>query len=360
MRFLLTFSKKIILVLLCISLYTEPVSGKNIPSLKFKSRLKISGEMDNNIWEDSDNRISDKALRIFSNFGTSGYLTDNTYYRFGLNGGLRLYSAYSQENRIISTFTSNISRILPHNIILGINGFLFYDEYKEGIRDNNSYLGEGFVNIPKGIIGLCDIDAYYQYFKTEYKKYNFFDFSESRYLLSFRRNVNSRTMLSIFTRLGSRNYKRRAFQKKGDNSIDYKNEIQQDLSGEIGLNLQYFRKFLIQTLLLYRNNNSNSYGFSFTERKFSIIFGKKILNDYMLKLYFDFESKRYNDPGEFFIVIDINEDKEQDNRGIIEISKDISESIAFEIRLEWRKNESRIRKLYYTKFLLSSGLLYKF
>ncbi|NVM02394.1 MAG: hypothetical protein HWN67_08655 [Candidatus Helarchaeota archaeon] len=316
--------------------------------------------MDNNIWEDSDNVISDKALRVFSNFGTSGYLTNNTHYRFGLNGGVRLYSAHSQENRLISTFTSNISRKLPYNIVLGINGLLFYDKYKEGIRDNNSYLGEGFVNIPKGITDICDIDVYYQYFRTEYEKYNSFDFSESRYLLSFRRNINSRTILSIFTRLGTRNYKRKAFQKKENDSIDYKNEVQHDLSGEIGLNLQYFRKFLIQALLLHRNNNSNSYGFSFTEKKFSIIFGRKIFNDYMLKLYFDIESKRYKDHGEFFIVIDINEDKEQDNRGIIEISKDISENIAFEIRLEWCKNESRIRKLYYTKFLLSSGLLYKF
>ena len=352
--------KKIFFVLICIACFSEAVYGQTNSLLKLKSRLKVSGEIDNNIGEDYNNGMSDKALKIFSNLEASGVFSNKTYYKVSMNSGFRMYSVYERENRFVGNIKGNISKSLPNNILIGINGVVYYDKYNENSRNNNSYLGEGYISIPKSIVFLGDIDLYYQNLESNYVHDDFYNFSESCYSISMGRKVNNRTSLSVFTRLGERDYKRNAFDKKGNNNFFYKDVAQNDRSNEIGINFQYFRKFLIQTILLHRNNISNSYGFSYIEKKLSVIFGRKMLRNYMLKLYFDIESKRYKDPGEMFVIVDLNEDKEQDNRSIVELSRSINENIDFEVRMEWSHNESRFRNLYYSKYLFSTGFLYKF
>ncbi len=354
------FLKEFLFILLCIVYFSDSIFGQTNPLLKFKSKLKVSGEIDNNIGEDYKQSISDKALKLFTNTEASGLLPKNTYYKVTMNGGLRAYSVYQRENRFIGNVTGSLSKLLIGNILLGINGTLFYDKYNDNSRNNNSYLGEGFISIPKRIIFIGDIDLYYQNFDTNYKYNKFFNFTESRYFISIGRKINSRTSFSVFTRLGKMDYERNAFEKKSENNFYYKDEFQCDRSSDIGINLQYFRKFLIQAILLHRNNISNSYGFSFIEKRLSVIFGRKIFRNYMMKLYFDLESKRYKDPSEIFIIVDLNEDKEQDNRSIVELSRNINENIDFEVRFEWCRNESRFRNLYYSKYLFSTGFSYKF
>ena len=353
------FSGKLIFCFLCMIFLSDSIFGEN-SFLKLKSRLKVSVEIDNNIGEDYNNGISDKALKVFSNFEASGFLPSKTYYKINMNGGLRIYSVYERENRFISNMEGYVSKLLPNKILVGINGILFFDKYDANIRDNNSFFGEGFISIPKSILFLGDLDLNYQNYETDYKNNNFFNFSESRYSISIRRRINSRTSFSVFTKFGIRDYERNAFENKNDSNFYYKDEIQNDKLNEMGVNLQYFKKFLIQAVLLYRNNLSNSYGFSFVEEKLSMILGRKIFRTYMFKLYFDIGLKRYKDPGEIFIIVDLDEDKEQDNRSIVEVSKSINENIDFEVRMEWRRNESRFRKLYYSKYLFSTGFLYKF
>jgi len=347
-------------VLIILFLSTGKLLGMGITDLNWDSRLKLSGEMDSNIGEDPENKVSDKALKLFSQIGTKGFLYDKTQFNLDFKGGIRTYSIYSDENRFIGSINSNISRTLLQNIVFGVNGFLLYDYYKQDFRNSISYLGEGFIFVPRYVIKVLDINLSYQTFATDYKNNSFFNFRENLFNLMVKRNINPSLTLSVFTRFGHRDYDRKAFLKPVNENVAYKNELHNDNISEVGINLQYFRWVFIQIFSLYRNNNSNSYGFSYSEEKLGFILGKKITNNYMLKLYCDIESKMYKDPGQFHVIIDINEDKEMDNRAIIELTRSLNEHIGLEFRCEYSRNESRIRNLYYSKFLISSGLLYKF
>ena len=354
---MLNLLKNSLLILLCALLLTVPISAAdNIKSIKYNSKLKIGGEMDNNIGEDSNQKISGKAMKLLSQFEALGAFNHNTVYSISSNIGGRMYSVYSNENRFIGNLKSSLSRRLNNLVVLGVNGLFYYDDYKEGVRDNNSYLAEGFIHIPRQAAAFCDIDLSYQYFNSAYKNDSFFNFFESKYFLSLKKDINIRTTVTTFSRFSNRHYQRRAY----NNGTDVKNEFQRDLSQEIGIGIKYFRTFFIQTFYIYRHNISNSYGFSFIENRLNIIIGKKLSQNYMLKFYGDIESKKYKDTGDFLIIIDINEDKEKDNRAIVELSRNVNENVDLDIRLEWSKNESRVRKLYYSKFLISTGLSYKF
>ena len=354
------FKKKIIIVLIFSFLSTGLLFGGEIPSLTWNSRLKVGAEMDSNIGEDPENEVSDKALKVFSQFGAKGYLSDKTNINFDFKGGIRKYSGYSNEDRFVGNINTNISRNWLSGTVIGFSGFLFYDYYKRDFRNSISYLGEGYFRIPEKIIDICDICFSFQLFNTKYKDNAFFNIQEYRYNLTVKKHINPRISFAVFTRFGSRDYDRKAFERSLAENVLYKDEIQKDIFNEIGMNIQYFKWFLVQFFALHRNNNSNSYGLSYTENRLGFIMGKKIIKDYMLKVYCEIESKHYDDPGEFFVVIDINEDKEKDNRAIIELTRNISDHVGLELRGEYSRNESRIRKLYYSKFLVSSGLLYKF
>src|SRR3989339_1958993 len=99
-------------VLIILFLSTGKLLGMGITDLNWDSRLKLSGEMDSNIGEDPENKVSDKALKLFSQIGTKGFLYDKTQFNLDFKGGIRTYSIYSDEDRFIGSINSNISRTL--------------------------------------------------------------------------------------------------------------------------------------------------------------------------------------------------------------------------------------------------------
>src|SRR3989339_746902 len=181
----------------------------------------------------------------------------DSQFNLDFKGGIRTYSIYSDENRFIGSINSNISRTLLQNIVFGVNGFLLYDYYKQDFRNSISYLGEGFIFVPRYVIKVLDINLSYQTFATDYKNNSFFNFRENLFNLMVKRNINPSLTLSVFTRFGHRDYDRKAFLKPVNENVAYKNELHNDNISEVGINLQYFRWVFIQIFSLYRNNNSN-------------------------------------------------------------------------------------------------------
>ena len=366
---------------LMISVLTGLLSGAIITvsagamsfSHESKSRVQVSGEMDNNIGEDSYNPISGRALRLFSTTRGAGTLTGSTPYGYDILIGYRAYQQYHAENRLVARMHSDLQQSMFGKFFVGLDGNVFFEDYRENGRDNNSLLGSAFIQLPQQLLRLFELNFRFQAAQTRYINDPFFDFTDNWWSAGLKKNVGRR--LSIW---GGYSYHPRIFKRQalrledgytiisGMSVTEVQSIIkparfqQEDLIHEYNIGWQYYRRVLIGAWLLFRNTNSNSYGFSHHENRIGLLFGSPFVFNSMVKLYMTFEAKSYEDKLSLPIVTDIDEDKEEDNRLVAEISRDIIPGLALEVRYEWLRNESRIRNLYYSKHIFSSGLEYAF
>ena len=77
-----------------------------------------------------------------------------------------------------------------------------------------------------------------------------------------------------------------------------------------------------------------------------------------MKILINLKAKQYREKGPN-ILYDLDEDREADNQGVIEISRKMVKKSTVELRYELYRNESRWRDLYYTKSVVSVGLQYR-
>ncbi len=338
-----------------------------------KSRIQVSGEMDNNIGEDSYNPISGRAVRFFSTTRGAGTITGSTPYGYDVVVGYRAYQQYHAENRLVVRAHSDLEQSVLDAFYVGVDGSLYLEDYRENGRDNNSILGSAFIRLPQQMVRLFEMNFRFQAAQTRYVHDPFFDFTDNWWSVTLRKSVNRRFSLWGGYSHHPRIFKRQALKLEDGYSVISGMSVtevsaiikaakyqQRDLIHEYSFGWQYYRRVLIGAWLLFRNTNSNSYGFSNKENRIGLIFGSPFIFGSMLKMYMTFEAKSYEDRLSLPIVTDIDEDKEEDNRMVAEISRDIIPGLALEIRYEWLRNESRIRNLYYSKHIFSSGLEYAF
>lgn len=340
-----------------------PVTISNAVTHTTKSRIQISGEVDDNIGEDSSNPLAGNALRFFSTIQGKGQLSPTIPYDYDMVVGYRGYRSYAQENRMVLQARSNLSRDLSGLLFCGITGNVFLEDYRTKYRDNYSIFSSLYLTLPQNVLKVFYLSFQIQPSATQYPDDKFFNFTDKGWSLDVRRKVNKR-----LTVLGGFTYRPRSYDRKALTKIwnTYQTQLlsaqfsQRDITNEYSAGVQYFRRFLLSAWFVFRNTNSNSYGFSNRENRFIVIAGSPFAFESMLKMYLTVESKHYDEKLKIPILTDIDEDKEEDNRLIIELSRDILPSLAFELRYEWFRNESRIRNLYYSKHVISSGLEYSF
>lgn len=344
---------------------TQGVDASGIHSMK--SRIQLSGEMDDNVGEDSRNVISSQALRFLTTTQGKGQVSNSFPYRYDALLGYRAYPAYNNENRLVAKLGSGLNYLMSQSVLWGVDGTLFLENYQANGRNNLAALAGIFCQIPQYVLKWIEVRLHFQAARTEYPNDSFFNYSDQWWSMDFRKTISRK--LSFWT---GYSYHPRQFARKALLSVpstiynEHANVIlpagyqHRDIINEYTIGGQWYRGFLINAYVVFRKTHSNSFGFSQWENRFCLIAGVPFFFKSLAKIYLTVEAKKYDEKLTLPIVTDIDEDKEEDNRLIVELSRDVLPSLAIEIRYEWLRNESRIRNLYYSKHILSSGLEYSF
>ncbi|MCL5019802.1 MAG: hypothetical protein M1426_04955, partial [Patescibacteria group bacterium] len=188
-----------------------PAASSNAVIHTAKSRVQISGEVDDNIGEDSSNPLTGNALRFFSTIQGKGQLSPTVPYDYDMVLGYRGYQSYTQENRMVLQARSNLSRNLAGLIYCGITGNVFFEDYKTKYRDNHSLFSSLYITLPQNVLKVFYLSVQVQPSTTQYPNDAFFNYTDKGWSIDLRRKVNKRLSLMGGFTYRPRSYDRKAF-----------------------------------------------------------------------------------------------------------------------------------------------------
>jgi len=143
-------------------------------------------------------------------------------------------------------------------------------------------------------------------------------------------------------------------------SFDFKTVKQEDDVLGLKLTLNYTKSMLLNFSYIYENNDSNSFGYSYTKHQFVLIFGLPFANSFWLRGYGAIQIKRYDEKSLPVFPTDADTEREESNFIILDLSKDLSPNFSALLRFAFYNNESTIRSRFYNKLLLTGGFDFRF
>ena len=350
-------------ILLCASVSGLVYLGTatSVMAVSYSARAQVSGEVDTNIREDHEQAATDEAFRFFSSLRASGGFFKDIKYRIIGNGGLRGYRTLAEENRLVGQTRLSVSRAWENGFQMEALGAFFVENYRQGWRDNITYLSRLEMTLPTSYSALHRIVLAYQYLNNSYMHNQFFNQGENRLDVRGFQPITRRFTIMVATGLGIRDFNRApepyADERTGDLIQPFKS-YQEDFFVEPEISLQYYRHILLEFNYMFREYRSNSKGFSFREHRIGMVIGSRFIYGSTIKILANISAKQYREK-EPSIIIDLDEDREADNRGVIEISRNLNDQTALEFQYELYHNESRLRRRYYSKSVISLGLQYR-
>ncbi len=348
---------------------TSAVAAERI-SARAESRLTIAWEYDDNVLEERSDKLSGGAgaVSLFSkvrlNYPQSltllnfhlGYIDHHKLAEEDkLTAGdiLVLKLATDSERRIAGGWTAGAGAELKVRNIYRKNelNLLSEEGYVRGA-------GRLFTRKQVGDLGRLSFAYRYSFFNFEtFKTFNYRAHSPS---IRLSRPLAPHLAGSVQYSFTHRRYRRLINVRSPDEILVQLNERQRDSLHQLDFTMSYTRRRLVNFTWSLQRNDSNNYGFSYWNNRFSLLFAEKLPLDFFLNAYLFFELKRYSDEVDVPILIDIITEENDNNGAIVKLSRPLNETLEAALTVSVYRNESSIRELNFRKSLLNFALTCRF
>ena len=325
---------------------------------RFKNRLQVGSEWDDNIYESRYASVSGQSFKaLFDTRGTrkGGKLAAT----FQFTGGYQAYPESAEENKLLNDVRGNISYRLARALRLGADGQIKLKFFVNTPWDYATGIGHVWTDIflPNKFIARVSLGMN----GLDYASYNFYDFEGRDASLSLSRQISTSLLMRATVSVQTHDYSRNVLDAQLVNMQLYSSEDnQRDQLRSAGVYLQYIRAFLLTFAYQYQTNESNSYGLSYQRHRWQIFFSHSLPWALLLRCNATYQNKSYDEPLSLIISLEPDTEREESSFVILDISKDILPATALMLRYAWYQNESPLRSLYYQKHVLMLGLDYRF
>lgn len=331
-----------------------PGFAQTVSPWRYSNRIQLAIEHDSNVEESLNSQNSALANRFV--FQTKiKRATRKSHFSIGYHGGLSIYNNYSSENKLINEALCNYNLSLTKRFHVGLKSFgrikLFLNNEADYVFGNFS----PFLQVHLNSNNTFEIG--YTNEKLDYANTFQYDFTQNAAFAQFKHRLKNGATLGLLYR--SSQYK---FDRLTNTlNLDFSRlDNQQDQVHFLSLSSDFMCKgFLINVVVNYERNLSNSYGFE-NQRFFVNLILAKNVKSFLLRSYLTWQNKNYLD--EFLPTwpTELDSEREQSNFCVLDISRDFSPIITGLVRLAWYRNESPWMSLYYNKTLISAGIEFRF
>lgn len=352
-------TKKYIIQFLVFGILGIPLhDSAQCTSWRFKNRLQLGTEWDDNIRESRYNAIGSHSFKAM--FHTKGSRkTNNWQMMFHFMGGYQAYPKYAEENKLLNEVEGNLGYRFSESISMGANGYAKLKFYVNKPWDYAIGTGQLWlmIHFPYGIstrlfLGIHGLD---------YASYNFYDFEGLESRVELTKNFTRSLSMRIQFCFDKVQFERDAFdfQLEPFQPVLLEKRQTDRLTTASG-GLQYCRSFLLTMSYSFQKNLSNSYGFSYQRHRVQFLYSQTLFWSILLRCSGTYQKKDYRDPLSPFIAIELDTEREESSFLVFDLSKNISSNSALILRFATYRNESPLRAFYYQKKLAMLGFEYRF
>ena len=358
------------LAVLCLLFILTSASAAGRISARAENRLSLAWEYDSNVLEEPSDKLSGGAgtvslfsrVRLFSpqsvtllNFhlGYKGHHKLAEQDRFTAGNILVNKLALTSQRRIAERWTAGAgAEFKARNI---------YRKNELNLLSEEGYIrgaGRLFARRQLGQSGALNFA--YRYSFLNFETFNTFNYHAHSPSLGLSRSLAPNLAGSVRYSFTNRLCRRLINVRDPDGVLVQLDRRQQDQLHQLDFTLSYTRTRLVNFTWSVQRNDSNNYGFSYWNNRFTVLLAGKLPHAFFLNAYLFFELKRYSDEVDVPILVDIITEENDNNGAVVKLSRPLNESLEAALTVSLYRNESTIRELNFNKSLLNFALICRF
>jgi len=339
-------------------------------STRAETRLTLAWEYDNNVLEEPCEKLSGGAgaVSLFSKVRLS---SPQSLTLLDFHLGYKGHHKMSERDRLtagdilVNKLAVNSERWIAEGWTAGAGAEVKYRNIyrKNGLNllSEEGYVrGAGRLFASRKIGGKGKLCLAYRYSFFNFETFDTFNYRAHSPGLQLSRSLAPYLEGSLQYSFTHRRYRRLINVRNPDGILVRLDERQRDRLYRLDFTVSYTRRRLVNFTWSVQRNDSNNYGFSYWNNRFTVLLAEKLPGDFFLNAYLFFELKRYSDEVDVPILIDIVTEENDNNGAIVKLSRPINKTFEAALTVSLYRNESSIRELNFQKSLFSLALTCRF
>ena len=327
---------------------------------ELESRLRLTSGYDDNIFEEAREPTADEVVGFSFYLRAKSMRSDRRSLRLDYRGGYRKYLSCSAETRFVHEIEGRGKARLGSRGAVGVSSTVRFKHFPASSRD--SWRGLGEIWLQWIFFGEISGKLYYGPSFLDYSTYEFFDYVDYEWGISFCTRISPRLQIGIGSSFNRITYQRSAldYEEFVPEGLTEKAEEQIDHLYGIALFFEYYRGFFLRCDYSFEKDRSNSFGYSYRRHYVHLVLARDFVYQSLIKVYSAVQFKSYLEPVEQLLLLNLDTEGEQDNLFVVELSRGVSSRWSAFVRFRWTKNESLVRDRLYEKRFTSIGMEYQF
>ena len=342
-------------ILTALLLLFSAVWGQSNPSLwRLENRVQFLWEWDDNV-EEALREPHDARSGRFLVHAKASRRGDRAQFDLDYQMGLQVYAGYARENKLINEVQCNYSYRLSKRMRAGLRSF---GRLKLFLNRENDY-AIGFLSPYFSVTSVFSsrLQAGLRFEGLEYSRSSLYDYQSPTIYVEWIKPVSRRLTLSSRYTYGTFNYSRQVVDPQLWYALTDKRQVDELSLFSVRMDWLW-HGLLVNVSLNLERNRSNSYGFEYRKQFVTLLLAKD-LRGVLLRCFGTWQHKTYLDELLPTWPIEQDTEREKSNFLVVDVSRDLSSSTTFLVRLAWYKNESPWANLYYEKWLVNMGMEFR-
>ena len=347
---------------LAVMLLLQSVSPAYADKVFVKNRATLSAEYDDNVYKGSRDIEGDFLGRLYYDFRLNAYPTVNNLISFNYQGGVKKYLRIEEQDTLVNQLRLGYTNASLRQAFLGTEATLKKRNIRSGEEDYTKFIGEVFAGkeFDKGITGQVRGG----YTRFDFRSYNYYDYWLHRYGVIIQKSFGPTLNFATQYFFQEKHFPFNAFENvgglQGGVFLSETNERRRDILHEPAIFLQYSWWLLADFTYLLQINESNSYGDSNYNHRFTLSLSKSIWKGTNLHL---FGVTQFRDSYEKVLIphsYSIEEDDENYNSVTAKVTQKFTDYLTMEVGYSRYWTSYSSRDLNFVKNLYSLGIAFSF
>ncbi|MFH1845644.1 MAG: hypothetical protein ABIF77_20865, partial [bacterium] len=328
--------------LLPILLSTALVPTAHAGDCRWQERLDFSLIHDSNVFETVSATRNDLAGRLHATFAGSCHPSTGLYIALDYNGGLEIYSRYSEESRLVNSLRARLDGRLGSRFTAGVTCHGREKLYFQATRGFSVYRALPHLTLAASDRFRTRLFGIFSWLDHDQGVY--FDFQQIGIGLALEQTFSEQLLGKLQFTLGESEFNRAAVAYEPLLPEEYPwltlAEKQTDNRREAMAALEFYGWALLQCDVSYATNRSNAYGYAYNLWKTRVLLVKTLPWDLTLRLYWTALYKEYTEDLEPLLQVRPDTENEENSHTLVDLSRDLGRAYSLRIRLGWYRNES--------------------
>ena len=336
-----------------------------------EGRVNTGWEYDDNVFESSSGKATGGAA-VASLFTTLKFQTHSALTVLNYNLGYKDHHRLAGSNQpvagdvLVNRLSGLGRRKLGADWSTGYGGDLklrnVFDKNQLNLLSEEGYVrGSGHLSATRhNLPGAADLRFEYRLAVCDFQTFHTFDYVSHSPGCRLSRKVGRTTSLSARYNFTRRTFERTVNVPDGSGGLVWADGQQNDNLHQFELGFSYTQGMLFNVSWALQRNDSNNYGFSYWNNRFTILLADRLPGKLFLNAYLFFELKRYSDETGQPLLVDILTEENDNNGAVIKLSRPISKTLDVSVTASLYRNESSIRELNFRKNVIATSLTVRF